>query len=570
MSHSPVLSILGCLSLSAEERGRLLAETEVPSQVAAVFFKVASGSDIRYEVAGMLDALADFGECVRVVPDSKTWGAGAVETRDFFLIAIVPTEGLSDLEMLFSRPSVERFSYATWEDRIELGRFFQEIRRSSAPPVQTGPEDLLNQARTFILKSETSPPPESASEPLPAAVIEECRSIVTRPAGFRAAGVRCGLKSKRMDLGILVSDRPATVALRSTRNRFCSPPVMLSHEHLQKRDVRAVVVNSGNANAATGDRGMEDARRMASLTAELLDLETHQVLVCSTGIIGRFLPMEKVERGIRDAVAQLDVGHDDRLIQAIMTTDTVPKSALRELNVGGKTIAIGGIAKGSGMIHPDMATMQAYLTTDAAVEYSALHLALGAAVDESFNCLTVDGDTSTSDSVILFANGAAGNDPLTSNQLEFADFLTALKEVCVELVRQLARDGEGATHLVRVVCEGAESYGDAFEVAQKVATSLLVKTAIFGRDPNWGRIVMAIGNTSARFAPHKVRVWMAGQLLFAEGLAVEFDREQAVRDLAQEEVELRIDLGKGNADPVTVYTCDISYDYVRINAEYHT
>jgi glutamate N-acetyltransferase / amino-acid N-acetyltransferase len=571
MKSSPIFSILQCLRLTSAERERLLAETEVPSSVAVVFFNVASGADTAFEVTGLMDELADFGECVRVLPEPGASGPGGLAARDFLLISLVPTDALSHVETLFRRPSVERFSYIAWEDRLELERFFQEEGETGQGLVESKPEDLLNQARSFILSPGEKTVDEKRPDPLPgSATPEEHRSAVTRPNGFRAAGVRCGIKTKGPDLGILLSDRPANVALRSTQNRFCSPPVLLNLEHLKEGDVRAVVVNSGNANAATGSKGMIDARRMTEVAAECLGLEPRQVLVCSTGIIGEFLPMEKIEEGIRSAAGQLEASRDDRLIQAIMTTDTFLKSATRRFVLGDREVTIGGIAKGSGMIHPNMATMHAYLTTDAAVELPALDRALGSAVEESFNCLSVDGDTSTSDSVILFANGAAENEPLGTGHPEFEEFAGQLKEVCVDLVRQLARDGEGATHLVRVVCEDAASREDAFEVAQRVATSLLVKTALFGRDPNWGRIIMAIGNTSTEYDTEKVRVWMAGQLLFENGLASGFDSEEMLRDLAEEEVEIRVSLGAGEAGPVTVYTCDLSYDYVRINAEYHT
>jgi glutamate N-acetyltransferase/amino-acid N-acetyltransferase len=570
VKNSPVLSILACLNLSEQEKSRLLAETEVPSQVVVAFFRTGKSADSPSEVRALLDELADFGECIRILPEPVAPQEGEDPVQDYLLLALVPTEAVTAVETLFGRPTIERFSYVGWEERHDLQKFFEQQSSPSSAPEDWQPGNLLDQAKSFILASHSSGQNPSAPEPLPAANLEEHQLVVTRPRGFRAAGVRCGIKTKGPDLGLLVSDHPAHVAAMFTKNRFCSPPVQISRERVAKGNVRAVVMNSGNANAATGERGLKDALRMTELAAQRLGLDPDQVLVCSTGIIGVFLPLNKIEEGIGSATEQLSRGRDDRLIQAIMTTDTVLKSATHRLEIGGKEIWIGGIAKGAGMIHPNMATMHAYLTTDAAIESEALDKALRFAVQRSFNCLSVDADTSTSDSVILFANGAAENPEIGTRSPEFKEFSEALLSVCVDLVRQLARDGEGATHLVRVVCEGAVDRKDAHEVAEKIATSLLVKTALFGRDPNWGRIIMAIGNTRAEYDPYKVRVWIGEHLLFSDGLAGKFDPEAVRQYLSREEIELRVHLGAGVAEPVTMFTCDLSYDYVRINAEYHT
>jgi glutamate N-acetyltransferase/amino-acid N-acetyltransferase len=286
-------------------------------------------------------------------------------------------------------------------------------------------------------------------------------------------------------------------------------------------------------------------------------------LVCSTGIIGSFLPMDKIESGILEAAGTLAVGEDHRMLEAIMTTDVRMKSAVRRFLLQDQEVVIGGIAKGAGMIHPNMATMHAYLTTDAKISREALDAALGEAVNQSFNALSVDGDTSTSDC------GQSGCEEITLDHPSFASFQSHLKQVCIDLARQMARDGEGAEHLVRVVCQGAATCEDALEIGRTLATSLLVKTAIFGRDANWGRIIAAIGRTQAVFDPDRVKVWIADQLLFEEGMATDYDETEVEKGMAEEEVEIRIDLGAGKAE-MTVYTCDLSYDYVRINAEYHT
>jgi glutamate N-acetyltransferase/amino-acid N-acetyltransferase len=569
MKSGPLLSILQCLRISEEERRRLLAETEVASQVVAAYFKVSSEDDPSATASVLVDELSEFGELIRITPDPAMGAGSGGPQRDFFVIAIIPTAAGSPFEHLFERPSIERHSSVTWEDRADLAGLFEAMDLPTIRPAEEeDPEELLDRARSFILATGEQPILPSSREPLPTAS-EEHLSIVTLPKGFRAAGVHCGIKAQKLDLGILVSDCPAASAGRFTLNRFASGPVLLCQEHLAKKDVRAVVVNSGISNAATGERGLADAHRMAEIGAQSLGLEHHQVLVSSTGVIGQFLPMDKIELGILDASERLETGRDERFLQAIMTTDTRMKYAVRRFQLGRNPVCLGGLVKGAGMIHPNMATMLAYLTTDAAIRPSALNQALGIAVQETFNRLSVDGDTSTSDSVILLANGAAGNEEVGVDHPEFYSFVHELRELCLDLVRQLARDGEGATHLVRVVCEAAFNPVDAAEVAKAISTSLLVKTAIFGRDPNWGRIIMAVGNTQAHFDPNRVRVWLAGILLFENGLAAAFDRGEVSRAMGQDEVEIRVNLAAGKAS-ATVYTCDLSYDYVRINAEYHT
>jgi glutamate N-acetyltransferase / amino-acid N-acetyltransferase len=567
MKVSPLLSILQCLRLTEPEKEQLLRETEVPSQVVAAFFKVAPGYTVWNEVPILLEELSEFGECVRVAPDFSDDSVVATGIRDFFFVAVIPDSQKETLKGLFLRPWIERYALVSSEDRHELHLLLDEIGAKSSHPTEEDPEVLLHRVRSFILSGGSA----GENEIKAGHEVEMLTNlkIVTSPEGFRSAGVCCGIKEGKLDLGLLVSDHPCVAAGRFTQNRFCSPPVQVCHEHLAQGDVRAVVINSGIANAATGAQGLNDARRMAAIAAGQLGLEPHQVLVCSTGVIGQFLPMEKIENGIGAAVTSLTTGQDECLVQAIMTTDTVMKYSSRHFQLSGKEVTLAGITKGAGMIHPNMATMLAFLTTDAAIRPSALQCALGLAVQDTFNCLTVDGDTSTSDSIILFANGKAGNEEIGPDHVEYNHFVEELNLLCQDLVCQMARDGEGATHLVRVVCQGAFNRPDAHAVSKAISGSLLVKTAIFGRDPNWGRIICAVGNTQARYRPDAVRLWVQGILLFENGMATEFDRAAVSRAMGEEEIEIRVDLGAGSTT-ATTFTCDLSYDYVRINAEYHT
>jgi len=568
MIELPVYSVLSCLQWSEEEARKILEETEVPTEIAVVFFKIGEGVLPADEVPSLLDELSDFGDCIRIQPDPRQPGLGAIETLDFLLVGIIPRDTREALRGLFRRPFIERVSYGFSRDRGEMRRILESQGSETSRREEPRPEELLTQARSFMLEKGGSEE-EIVVREMGMLATEEQRNSVTAPKGFRCSGVHAGIKKKWRDIGLLVSDFPCVCAGRFTQNRFLSPAVRVTKEHLDKGDVRAVVANSGNANAATGGRGMDDARKMTRIAAEALGLEAEQVLVCSTGIIGVFLPMEKIESGISEAAKALARGEDEKMIEAIMTTDIRLKATKRSFMVEGKEVTIGGIAKGSGMIHPNMATMHAYLTTDARIDRVALDSALGYAVGQSFNALSVDGDTSTSDSVLLFANGQSGTNEITVDHPSFENFRSHLKQVCIDLARQMARDGEGANHLVRIVCQGAATEEDALEVGRTLATSLLVKTAIFGRDANWGRIVAAIGRTKAAYDPDRVRVWIADQLLFEGGMATDYDESLVEAGMAEEEVEVRVDLGAGEAQ-MTVYTCDLSYDYVRINAEYHT
>lgn len=387
-------------------------------------------------------------------------------------------------------------------------------------------------------------------------------------ASGMAAEVR---KRGRRDLALLYSEAPAAAAALFTQNQVQAAPVLVTREHLMQTEgqARAVVVNSGIANACTGERGLADARRMAEVAGEALKVPPQQVIVASTGVIGEYLPMEKIEAGIRKAALALSVDGGGAAAEAILTTDTTTKECAIRLPLGDKEVAVGGIAKGSGMIHPNMATMLAFITTDAAVEVPALQQALRWATDRSFNVITVDGDTSTNDMVVLLANGRAGNSPLTAGDPEFTLFRDALLAVCVELSKMIARDGEGASKLLEVRVKGAPGEAEARKIARAVAGSNLVKAAIFGEDANWGRVLSAAGACGVPFDPNLVDVFLGDLQVAARGMGIAFDEEKARSILAQREVTITLDLHSGDGRG-TAWGCDLSFDYVRINAHYRT
>lgn len=397
-------------------------------------------------------------------------------------------------------------------------------------------------------------------------------NAICAPLGFQAAGVACGLKAKdRLDLAVIMSDRPASAAGLLTTNLVCGAPVVVTRRHLESssRHMRAIVVNAGNSNACTGPQGEADAEEMCQLVAKGIGSDPGDVCVASTGVIGRLLPMDRVRAGVAKAVEQASPGGGDSVAQAIMTTDTVPKQAVRRIVLQGKTVSIGGVAKGAGMIAPRLATMLCFITTDAAISPDDLRPLLVRAADVSFNRVTIDGDTSTSDTLLVLANGASGINPLRPGSADHAAFGDALTEVCRELAKMIARDGEGATKFVTVQVTGAPDTGGAHRAARTVAESPLVKTAIFGGDPNWGRIAAALGRSGVPFDPDRLRIWVGGLLLFENGMPAAFDQRDAERRFKEKVITIRADLGAGRAE-AEVYTCDLSYDYVKINAEYTT
>jgi glutamate N-acetyltransferase/amino-acid N-acetyltransferase len=403
---------------------------------------------------------------------------------------------------------------------------------------------------------------------------------VTAPAGWKAGTAACGIKSftagasaipsgQRDDLAVLYSERPCDTGGVFTTNKVKSASVVIDQLHLKQNQVRAVVVNSGNANACTGAQGFRDALQMSKLTADRLDLDPPQVLVSSTGVIGRFLPMEAIKRGIASACAVLDAEGGEKASRAIMTTDTVPKTAALELELAGKVVRVGGMAKGSGMIHPNMATMLAYVTTDAAVEPGLMRSLVKGVADRSFNQVTVDGDSSTNDTFLILANGAAGNRPAMIGSGEAEVLEEALLAVARELARAIARDGEGATKLLTVRVLAAADDAQARLAARSVASSSLVKTAIHGGDPNWGRIACALGYSGAELAVDRLRLTIAGLEVFARGAGVPVDLAEVRRAFEQPEIEIKAELGLGEGE-AEAWGCDLSAEYVRINAEYTT
>ncbi len=393
---------------------------------------------------------------------------------------------------------------------------------------------------------------------------------VTSPAGYRACGVAAGLKTSRSDLALLVCDAPASVAGMFTSNRVAAAPVVLDRERIKTGMAQAVVINAGCANACTGPEGYEDARQMSHLAAQALGLRDALVLVSSTGVIGRRLPMDRVASGIKLAAAALSRQGGDAAAKAILTTDTVDKQAAVRLVAGGKPVTIAGMCKGSGMIEPNLATMLAYLTTDATVPPEHLHAALKASVDQSFNRITVDGDQSTNDTVLLFANGAAGGEALSPAHHDWPRFVEALRAVCLALARKIVEDGEGATKFVTVQVEGAVSKPDALEAARAIANSALFKTACFGGDPNWGRVICAVGYSGAQVDERRAQILFDDVCVYDKGrIADEADRARLAEVMARKAFAVTVRLNLGNASD-TVYTCDFSYDYVRINGDYTT
>jgi glutamate N-acetyltransferase/amino-acid N-acetyltransferase len=392
--------------------------------------------------------------------------------------------------------------------------------------------------------------------------------------GFKAQGHSAGIKRMRKDLSVIFSTMPRTaVAGVFTMNKVRAAPVVVSEQHVKSGYARAIVCNAGCANAATGEQGMRDAREMAEITAKCLNIQPSEVIVASTGVIGRHLPMDIVREGIKNCVGTLDAAQPGNVAQAMMTTDLVPKEILVETEINGVVVRIGGVAKGSGMIHPNMATMLSWIVTDAAVEPAALQTALREVVNATFNMISVDGDTSTNDMVAVLANGAAGN-PVVTRQKGYVQLKEALHLACETLAKKIARDGEGATTLLEVRVENARTIEDARLAARSVTKSPLVKTAVFGRDPNWGRILAAVGYSGAEFDPAIVDIQVksaagAAWVLKAGEPCETLDKDGLRRIVDKDHVIFTVDLHDGEHS-ATAWGCDFSYDYVKINADYTT
>lgn len=399
--------------------------------------------------------------------------------------------------------------------------------------------------------------------------MEEIEGGVSAPEGFLASGIHAGIKkNNKLDLALIYSKRNAIVAGAFTTNRVKAPPVILTRRQVRRKFARAVVINSGNANACTGKQGMIDAEEMVALTANSLSIDKGLVCVASTGVIGELLPMDKIRPAIPVAVNMLSIDGSDDAATAIMTTDTFSKKyAVRE-RIDGKLVTVGGIAKGAGMICPKMATMLAFITTDVVIETGMLGKVFKKAVDRSFNRITVDGDMSTNDMALCFANGAAGNAVLSGKDME--KFEKMLEQVCSVLAMMIVKDGEGATKLIRITVKGARSMKDAERVAYAVANSSLVKTAFFAGDPNWGRIMAAIGYSGAFVKEDKIGISFEDIPLIKDGVCPDRNLERRVREIMErDEYEITIDLKIGCAD-FGVLTSDLSTEYVKINANYRS
>ncbi|MBI5091034.1 MAG: bifunctional glutamate N-acetyltransferase/amino-acid acetyltransferase ArgJ [Candidatus Hydrogenedentes bacterium] len=394
---------------------------------------------------------------------------------------------------------------------------------------------------------------------------------VTAPKGFRASGVAAGVKpgSTKNDCALVASDFPATVAGVFTKNVMKAPPIVWDAEVCKKGTARAVFTNSGNANACTGERGYADAKATAERVAHGLRIDTDEVCVCSTGVIGVPLPMDRINKGVDGCLGALSSTGSDDAARAIMTTDTVPKALAIEIPLDEGSIRLGAIAKGSGMIAPNMATMICIITTDAAIKAGPLKSLLHEAVNTSFNQICVDNDMSTSDIVVCLANGCSGAAHLTPGTDNYARFAEAFKALCVEMAQWLVRDGEGATKFVEIAVEGAHNDDDAKTIARTIAQSQLCKTAFFGQDPNWGRFACAAGYSGVTFEPDAVSIWLNDIQLMQDGAAAPYKEADAAAAMKEREFRIRVSVGRGSGSAV-FWTSDLSHDYVSINADYRS
>lgn len=395
--------------------------------------------------------------------------------------------------------------------------------------------------------------------------------------GFRAAGMHVGVKTHaawKKDVALIVSDVPCKAAAMFTKNVVKAAPVHVTKDHLTKGNIRAVIANSGNANACA-PKGEENAEKMCAAAAKAIGCQAEDVLVASTGVIGQTLKVDVIENGVPELYGLLERSEagSDAAAHAIMTTDTVKKEFAAEVLIGGKPVRIGGIAKGSGMIHPNMGTMLCFLTTDCAISQEMLQEALHEVVRMTFNRISVDGDTSTNDTCCILANGMAGNPEITKRDDRYVDFVMKLHEVCYALARAMAKDGEGAKHLITCTVRGAKSEAQAETISKSVISSTLTKAAIFGCDANWGRVLCAMGYSGEEFDPEKVDVSFAseaGEILVCQnGRGLDFDEELAKKILTEDEVDIDIAMAEGE-ESCTCWGCDITYDYIKINGDYRT
>jgi glutamate N-acetyltransferase/amino-acid N-acetyltransferase len=395
---------------------------------------------------------------------------------------------------------------------------------------------------------------------------------VTAAFGFKAAGVHCGLKQDKTkkDLGLVVSECPAAAAGMFTQNQLTAAPVIFDREQLQKsRAFSAIVVNARVANACTGEQGLRDCQTTAEKAAAMLSIKPEAVFVASTGIIGRFLPMDKICAGIEAAAKQLSKDHHLDAAEAIMTTDTRPKEFAVEVETADGTFRVGGMAKGSGMIKPNMATLLGFITTDVKISRELIHKALQHAVECSFNRISVDNDTSTNDTVLVLANGKSGGTEILQDSPKYGLFCDALNAVCLQLAKMLVKDGEGTTKLIEIQVHNAASPEDALTGARAIADSYLVKTAVYGEDPNWGRIAAALGYSGIKLIPDNITVVINDLPILERKFNIVFDQAEAKKALARDEIVIKVDLGVGSYS-TTFWTSDLSHGYVDINAKYTT
>ena len=397
------------------------------------------------------------------------------------------------------------------------------------------------------------------------------KSGITAPKGFLAAGMHAGIKqTELLDLALITSETAGPIAGVFTKNTIPAAPVILCKHHLKKGIGQAIIINSGNANAFTGNEGLVQAQEMAHLVANQLKIPTHRVFVGSTGVIGVPLPMPALRTGIPILASQLKKTGNRDAAQAIMTTDTRPKTIAVQEQIAGKLVTIGGIAKGSGMIHPDMATMLAYLTTDAVIDKKTLQKMLRTVVDQTFNCISIDGETSTNDTVLCLTNGMAGNRTICDGNSAYPKFERLLHEACHYLAMEICRDGEGATKTIEIKVTEATSHKAARQFAHTLATSPLVKTAFFGADPNWGRIIAALGRSGYPLRPERIMISFNNLTIVKNGIGLGARREQKIKKIMQRPtfaVSISLGMGTGAA---TKWTTDLTYDYVKINASYRS
>lgn len=393
---------------------------------------------------------------------------------------------------------------------------------------------------------------------------------IVSPKGFTAAGMHCGVKHKKKDLALLFSEVPASVAGVFTTNAIKAAPVIVTKETIYaSRTLQAVVLNSGNANACTGKQGLADAKAMQQLVADKLQIPTNTVGVCSTGVIGQHLPMEPITSGIHAIELGDSVEHGVQFAEALLTTDTMMKNSAYTVMVDGKPVTIAGTAKGSGMIEPNMATMLGVITTDAKIDSDTLQALLASATTVTFNAITVDGDTSTNDTVLALANGLAGNEPLTPEHADWAAFKEAFRLVSQDLAKMIAKDGEGATKLIETTVIGAATNDEALKIAKTVVGSPLVKTAVFGNDANWGRILAAVGYSGCTIDPTNVFIKIGDEAVVDGGEPLDFSEAYLLEYLKQSEIKIVVDLHVGEGQG-KAWGCDLTYDYVQINATYRS